>query len=199
MTIPKTSVALLQALSSDSQSLRWHDFYARYRPVMEAYVRTVFPTLEVEDVIQDSMLALMRKMPGYVYEPDTKGHFRNYLIGVVKYKAIEILKRRKRESDTVNAYKNEVMSCASSDAAKDAEQEAREWRHEAYEVALAQLMADPNISERNRCVFVRVAVNNEAPEMVARAYGITRNNVDRIKNRMVAKLREMVSQMIKLD
>jgi DNA-directed RNA polymerase sigma subunit (sigma70/sigma32) len=42
---------------------------------------------------------------------------------------------------------------------------------------------------------MRVAVNNESPESVANAYCITRNNVDQIKNRMIAKLREIVSRL----
>ena len=198
-TIPKTSVALLQAISADSQSQRWYDFYSRYQPVMESYLRAAFPSLEADDVIQDTMLVLMQKLPGYVYEPDAKGHFRNYLVGVVKFKAIEHLKKRKREADKLDSYKDEETLSKTSDDAKAADDEARDWRHEAYEAALAQMMVDPSISERNRCVFVRVALNHEAPEAVAEAYGITRNNVDQIKNRMIVKLRDIVGQMTKLD
>lgn len=194
--IPKTSVMLLKAIAKDSQSARWFDFYSRYQPVMEGYLRASFPTLEAEDVIQDSMLALMQKLPGYQYDPDTKGHFRNYLIGVVKFKAIELLKKRKRESDKMSSYKDDRESCEPTLEERTTEDELREWRHHAYEVALAQLMSDPKIQERSRCVFARVAINHETPEMVAAAYGITRNAVDQIKNRMINKLRELVARMI---
>ena len=193
--IPKTSVMLLKAISEDSDSARWYDFYNRYHPVMEGYLRTAFPSLEADDVIQDAMLVLMKKLPGYKYAPDEKGHFRNYLIGIVKFKAIEHLKRRKRDAEGLNAYKNDTDFVAVTDPVRTTEDDLRQWRHDAYEIALAQLMADPETQERNKCVFLRVAVNNESPESVASAYGITRNNVDQIKTRMIAKLRKIVSHL----
>lgn len=189
--IPKTSIVLLKAISEDTDSVRWYDFYNRYYPVMDGYLRAAFPSLEADDIIQDVMLVLMKKLPGYRYAPDERGHFRNYLIGIVKYKAIEHLKRRKRDSDGVEAYKEGVEFVDSVEPARTAEEDLR---HVAYEIALAQLMADSEIQERNKCVFLRVAVNNESPESVAKAYDITRNNVDQIKNRMIAKLREISRQ-----
>ena len=194
-TIPVTSVALLKAIANDSNSKRWTDFYARYQPAMEAYIRKVFPSLEAEEIIQEAMVALIKKLPEYVYEPDEKGHFRNYLLGVVKYKALEALKKRKREVEKLDRSKNDPTV----DAPCDDDPEAREWRHAAYEAALAQLMADTRISERNRCVFVRVAINDESPDAVAKIYKITRNNVDQIKNRMISKLRDIVTRMIELE
>lgn len=189
--IPKTSVMLLKEISEDSDSTRWYDFYNRYHPVMDGYLRVAFPSLEADDVIQDAMLVLMRKLPGYRYAPDERGHFRNYLIGIVKFKAIEHLKRRKRDAD----YKKGEDIPVVTEPVGTTEADLRQWRHDAYEIALAQLMADPKVQERNKCVFLRVAVNNESPESVANAYGITRNNVDQIKNRIITKLREIVSRL----
>ena len=193
--IPKTSVMLLKAISEDSDSARWYDFYNRYHPVMDGYLRAAFPSLEADDVIQDAMLVLMRKLPGYRYAPDERGHFRNYLIGIVKFKAIEHLKRRKRYADGLDAYKKEIDFPVATAPVATAEEDLQQWRHDAYEIALAQLMTDPDVQERNKCVFLRVAVNGESPESVANAYGITRNNVDQIKNRIIAKLREIVSHL----
>ncbi|MBR4258423.1 MAG: sigma-70 family RNA polymerase sigma factor [Kiritimatiellae bacterium] len=193
--IPKTSVMLLKEISESSDSARWYDFYNRYHPVMDGYLRAAFPTLEADDVIQDAMLALMKKLPGYRYAPDERGHFRNYLIGIVKFKAIDHLKRRKRDADGLDAYKKDADLPVATEPVGTTEEDLQQWRHDAYEIALAQLMADPKVQERNKCVFLRVAVNNESPESVANAYGITRNNVDQIKTRIIAKLREIVSRL----
>ena len=67
----------------------------------------------------------------------------------------------------------------------------RDWQHEAYEAALAQFMADTKISKRDKEIFRRVALRGESPESVAELVGITRNNVDQIKSRMVAKLKAL--------
>jgi RNA polymerase sigma factor (sigma-70 family) len=191
--IPKTSVMLLKEISENSDSARWYDFYNRYHPVMDGYLSAAFPSLEADDVIQDAMLVLMRKLPGYRYAPDERGHFRNYLIGIVKFKAIEHLKRRKRDADGLDGYKGDVDALVASEPFVADEEHLKQRQHDAYAIALAQLMSDPEIQERSKCVFDRVTIKNESPEVVANDYGITRNNVDQIKARMIAKLREIIS------
>ena len=199
LSIPETSTTLLAAIANDLQSDRWYDFYNRYRPVMEGYLKTAFPTLEADDVIQDAMLVLMKRLPDYHYDPDAKGHFRNYLIGIVRFKAIATLKRRRREEVKMEALakddgRRDLMSAERID-----DEELREWRHHAYEVALAQLMSDEKIQARSRLVFSQVVVEHKPPEAVAKAYGITRNGVDQIKNRLLGKLRERIGRMIEED
>ena len=44
-----------------------------------------------------------------------------------------------------------------------------------------------------------MAVNGEPPSAVAAAFGIERNAVDQIKNRMTARLRELVAALEKVD
>ena len=48
---------------------------------------------------------------------------------------------------------------------------------------------------RTREVFRHVAMLHEPPESVAAAFGITRNNVDQIKRRLVERLQRLVSAM----
>ena len=195
-TIPKTSVALLQAITQSPESSRWYQFYDRYHPMMEAYLRANFPSLEAEDVIEDALIVLVQRvLPNYHYVPDSGKHFHNYLTGVLKLKAIEALKIRKREADKRDAYEKE-MSFAPDSAEIMDEAEARDWRQSAYETALQQLMADPKIKEQNKEIFNRVAIKGESPEAVAEKFGVTRNNVDQIKARMRQKLEEIVSGLL---
>ena len=58
-----------------------------------------------------------------------------------------------------------------------------------FELALRELLADPAIRGQTKQVFIRVAVNGEKPATVAEAFGVTRNAVDQIKNRLVTKLK----------
>ena len=66
-----------------------------------------------------------------------------------------------------------------------------DWQKEAYEAALAQFMANPSLNPRDKEIFRRNALNGESPADVAEIFGITRNNVDQIKARMTAKLKEL--------
>ena len=84
--IPETSTTLLRNVR-DAEHPRWPEFVAKYRPMMEAYLKAHFPALEADDVIQETFAALCGILPGYIYAPDEKGHFRNYLTGILRNKA----------------------------------------------------------------------------------------------------------------
>jgi len=184
--VPPTSVSLLRTLADDSTSSRWDEFYSRYEGVMRAFLADRFPSLEPDDVIQETMAALVRKMPSYRYLPDRNGHFRNFLVGILKHKAMDALSRRSRESSAREALRKEPRPAASEDD---------EWRVSAMEVALAQLLADDSVNAMHRTVFRRVALMHEKPSDVASALGISRANVDAIKKRMIERLSESVARL----
>ena len=188
--VPVTSISLLKVLGEDSQSPRWTEFARKYASTIDGFLCRYFPTVDADEVVNETLIALVNKLPLYEYDPDTKGHFRNYLIGIVRFKAIEQLKRRKREAE----FKEELETKAKLDweyGQQSYSVDLRNWQREAYEAALAQFMADKSISTRDKEIFRRVALRGESPEEVAAIFGIKRNNVDQIKARMVAKLKEL--------
>ena len=191
--VPVTSISLLKVLGEDSQSPRWTEFARKYASTIDGFLYRYFPTVDAEEVVNETLIALVNKLPLYEYDPDTKGHFRNYLIGIVRFKAIEQLKRRKREAE----FKEELETKAKLDweyGQQSYSVDLRNWQREAYEAALAQFMADKSISTRDKEIFRRVALQEESPEDVADIFGIKRNNVDQIKARMVAKLKALALQ-----
>ena len=181
--IPNTSVSLIQALQSGDGGTRWNEFYSRYESVIRAYLASRFPSLEADDVIQETMTALFQRLPNYRYVPDEKGHFRSYLLGIVHHKATDQIRRRMRQE---KLRQNLPPPSCSDD----------EWKASALEVAITQMMADDSINPRNREVFRRVALARENPESVARLFGLDKNNVYQIKKRLTDNLGERVKQMI---
>ena len=215
-SIPATSTTLLRDLANDSQHARWSEFVTRYRPVMEAYLRERFPSVEADDVIQETLIAVWAALPSYRYAPDEKGHFHNYLTGILRNKALRQLYKEQRHAEIAEMVHDDA-SCdgrartlaappiTSSigravaprpppDVMADDEQS---WRETLVEIALRQLMNDESIQSRTRQVFLRVAVNGEKPDDVAVAFGIERNAVDQIKNRMMPRLQKIVADLEK--
>ena len=190
MTVPVTSISLLKVLGEDSQSPRWTEFAKLYASTIDGFLFKYFPSVDAAEVVNDTLLALVEKLPLYEYDPDTRGHFRNYLIGIVRFKAIEHLKRRRRDADLKAVI--ETKAKLEWEYERNAYSvDLRNWQKEAYEAALAQFMADKRISPRDKEIFRRVALNGESPESVAEAFLINRNYVDQIKSRMTAKLKEL--------
>ena len=151
-------------------------------------MRERFPSLDADDVIQETLIELIRVFPVYRYSPKEKGCFHNYLTGILRHRALRMMDEEKRRARLVAE-----MRYADVDADDTA------WRESLMEIALQQLLADTSIHERTRLVFARVAVNGEKPDDVAAAFGITRNAVDQMKSRMMARLKELIAALEKAD
>ena len=201
--IPTTSTTLLRDIANDSQHARWGEFVARYRPIMEAYMRERFPSLDADDVIQETLIAVCAALPSYRYAPEEKGYFHNYLTGILRNKALRHLHKEQRQAKIAEMVGSRVPRDRAgravaprppSDMMADDEQS---WRETLVEIALQQLMNDESIQSRTRQVFLRVVVNGEKPDDVAAAFGIERNAVDQIKNRMMPRLQRIVADLEK--
>ena len=151
-------------------------------------MRERFPSLDADDVIQETLIELIRVFPVYRYSPKEKGHFHNYLTGILRHRALRMMDEEKRRARVVAEMRH--VDVDADDAA---------WRESLMEIALQQLLADTSIHERTRLVFARVAVNGEKPDDVAAAFGITRNAVDQMKSRLMARLKELVTALEKAD
>jgi RNA polymerase sigma factor (sigma-70 family) len=189
--IPTTSTTLLKDLAKDSQHARWGEFVARYRPMMESYMHERFPTLDADDVIQETLIAVCRIMPSYRYDPDAKGHFHNYLTGILRHRALRMADKERRRGKVAASLKvvGGVDTAATADSADAA------WRDAVFKIALRQFLADASVADRTKRIFERTAINGESPESVATAFKMKRHTVDQAKSRALARIREIVRQL----
>ena len=182
---PVTSITLLKGLASGTDNARWAEFFRIYEQPMRSFLQSRFPSVDADDAIQETMVALMRRMPDYHYTPDSNGHFHNYLTGILKHKAEDALRREARESGKRDRLKRDTASLPPSE----------DWKLAAMNAALEQLLSDESVNARAREVFRHVALMHEPPAEVAAAFGISRANVDQIKRRMVQRLSTLVAAM----
>ena len=202
--IPTTSTTLLRDLAQDAQHARWDEFVARYRPMMEAFMRERFPSLEADDMIQETLVALCRVLPSYRYTPDEKGHFHNYLTGILRNKALRQL-RKDRQQAEIAAELLDVGTTGVSPVGHGSTgttgvspvdihylSDDQSYRESLFELALRQFLADESIADRTKRIFERTAINGESPETVASAFKMTRHAVDQAKSRAMERLRKLV-------
>lgn len=187
---PDTSTTLLRDVA-DVGHARWAVLHSRYRPMMQAYLRSRFPSLNADDVIQDTFVALARILPDYRYDPEKNGVFHNFLTGILRNKALCILDRAKRDM----AIEDRMRVALSVGGVSAHEQSYHEWRECLFEVAVGQLLADGTIQDRTKQAFVRTAIDGEPIEAVAAALGVQRNTVDCMRSRMLERLRDIVERL----
>ena len=196
--IPSTSTTLLRQISGDVHHARWAEFVARYTPMCSQYLRRHFPSLEADDILQETFAALAKALPNYRYDPQEKGHFRSYLVGILRNKALMVLRKQKRDEAVLAEYAganhadaegSRVSRTCGTSAASDG------WQNAVFEIALQQLLADPSIHDRTKQIFIRTAIREERPDAVATALGVSRNVVDQQKRRMLAKFKALVAAL----
>ena len=197
MHVPTTSTTLLREIGSDADSPRWDEFVARYRPMMEAFLSARFPSLSAEgdDIVQETLVALVRALPGYRHDPEEKGAFHNFLTGVLRHKAAMAARRRAAAAvleEKAAAEPREPTPAADEEVS---ERDEAAWRDAVREIALRQFLADDSVQERTRQVFVRLAVLGQPAEKVAADFGISANAAAQMKSRGMAKLRRIVEAL----
>ena len=185
-------MSLIRVLGEDAQSPRWTEFADKYAPMIDGFLCKYFPMVDAAEAVNETLIALTEKLPLYQYDPDEKGHFRNYLIGIVRYKAIEQLKRQKRDGDLKARIKEQAFEWTYK--ARSYKADLTDWQKDAYEAALQQFFANPAVSTRDKEIFRRIIRRGEKPEDVAAVFGVTRNNVDQIMARTRARLKELALQ-----
>lgn len=193
--IPSTSTTLLRQIGGDARHARWAEFVARYSPACRQYLRRHFPSLEADDILQETFAALAKALPDYRYDPQEKGHFRNYLAGVLRNKALMALRKRRRDEVALADYAD-VLECRRlGGETGGVRASAADWQKSVFEIALQQLLSDPSIHDRTKQIFVRTAINQEKPDAVAAALGVSRNVVDQQKRRTLAKFKALVAAL----
>ena len=161
---------------------------------MSAYLQSHFPYLEADDLIQNTMITLVKKLPEYRYVPEETGHFHNYLTGVLRRLALNQLKRDRRRGEILEDYAHEPKP-----PCDEGENEESSWRESMYEIALEQVLADPTIQSRTKQIFLRTAIDGEKPEAVAASFGLKRNAVDQTKARMIERMRVIIASLEEVD
>ena len=190
--VPATSTTLLRDLT-DAQSARWAEFFARYVPMMEAYLTSRFPKLEADDLIQETFVALVEKLPDYRYSPDETGYFRNYLTGILRHRALSGVEKERRRRALAASVGREPAATACEDDEESA------YREAILKIAVAQFLADRTVASRTREIFRRTALAGEPPAVVADSLKMERHAVDQAKSRSMARVRELVERLEAVD
>lgn len=100
--------------------------------MMAAYMRERFPSVEADDVIQETLIAIAEILPSYCYAPDEKGYFRNYLTGILRNEALRKIRTDKRESNLRDKVSDEEPPAVFENRPVE-DEEMRLWREAMYE------------------------------------------------------------------
>lgn len=193
-----TRQTLLERLKSPSADRAWEDFYELYWGVIVRYAQKQgLNEASAFDVLQETMVALIRMLPTFSYDP-RKGKFRNFLLTIVHRKSKRAIHRASRRREvSFDAVDNQddrplIERTADSSAPVPSEAMENQWRESIQEEALRRVRDDPRVQKRTFEVFIAYAVEGLPAGEIADKFGIKENAVYQIKDRMIKRLQQEI-------
>jgi RNA polymerase sigma-70 factor (ECF subfamily) len=188
-----TNESLISRLNVDAHDA-WREFYQLYWQVILRYARKIgCSETQAHDVLQDTMVVLIRVLPTFVYNRN-KGRFRNFLLTIVHRKSLAALRSARRQKvqfsiDSIEPSSNiDELSSATPWTPDEEDSALRHWRECVVESLLEELHQDSAIDERTVRIFDAYAICNRHADEVAAEYGVTTNAVYQIKNRLIRRM-----------
>lgn len=205
MTRPmiETNETLLDRVKRVDAHDAWREFFHAYGSAILRYAQKLgLSEHQAEEVLQETMVALMRQLPDFCYDP-RKGKFRNFLLTIVHRKSLAALRRAKGQPDVSldsedpwGARALHDILPATAGRADEAAAEER-WRDAIMEDALARLADDPALAETTWPVFRAYVVENRPVAEVAAEFGLKENAVYQIRNRLLRRMRIDVARRLR--
>ena len=194
----ETSESLLHRLRSAPAHDAWREFYDVYWGAILRYCRKLgLSAHQAEDVLQETMVTLMRILPDFLYDRG-RGRFRNFLLTIVHRKSLAILRRARRSPAATVSGSPFVSAAAVIDEEPVTSAESlAQWREAICAEALRRLQSDPSLGEGTFAIFQAYAIEQQPAVEVARRFGVKENAVYQIKNRLLRRLRRDVEEMIR--
>jgi RNA polymerase sigma-70 factor (ECF subfamily) len=145
-----TRASLLQRLKDLDDQSSWNEFYELYHDLIFSVARRAgLNEGEAAEVVQDTLVSVAKKMPGFTYDP-AKDSFRGWLLTVTRWRILDQLGKRPRqgcreprvsarplaEAETRTATIERVPDPAGPDLAAIWEEE---WETQVLQTALARI------------------------------------------------------------
>lgn len=198
----KTRESLLMRLKNGAGDQDWTSFYQQYGAMILGFCRKKgLDDPSARDVLQETMILVLRKLPGFSYNP-ALGKFRNWLLTLVQGKIRDSQRRTARYSwvqlESLDGKLRDLTPPAGVTIPEvQAHEEAEDiaWKSAILEEALRRIGKDSRTGRETLEIFLAYAVHQEPVSEVARRFGKEVNAIYQIKARIIDKLRKEVSEI----
>jgi RNA polymerase sigma factor (sigma-70 family) len=181
-----TDPRLLEAVKDWKDNSSWNEFYERYAPAIRGHAsRSGLGATEAEDVVQETMLKVVRYLPGFEYDR-TICRFRTWLNQVVNQRIFEALHRRRRSRFLVDCLDKLRETVHTDDVPMGDPVGQAEIERNLLEACLARVRAKSK--PRHWQIFEAHALLGLPARETARLHNTTAANVWVVRHRFVKLL-----------
>jgi len=198
-TFIPTRSSLLKRLKNWEDQESWQEFFNLYRKLIfgEA-IKAGLTEAEAEDVVQDTLVVVTRKMPGFVYDPAI-GSFKSWLLLITRRRIAKQLKKRLPVNLGRASRHDEASGTATIERIADPagfDLQAiwdREWATNLSEAALARVKQQ--VKARQFQMFDLYVLKQWPVKEVARALDVSIGQVYVTKHRIARLLKKEIQKL----
>lgn len=196
-----TRRSLLDRLRNWEDQASWRDFFNTYwKFIYGVAIKSGLSDAEAEDVVQETVLSVAKKMPEFVYDP-ARCSFKGWLMHVTRLRITDQLRRRQpafqqlpagdadsRRTPTVERIADPAGSLAEQDAAWD-----EEWERNLVDAAMERVKL--RVKAEHYQIFHLSAVKGLKTSEVARMLHVNIGQVYLIRHRLAKEVKREVERL----
>ena len=183
---PDTPADLLRKLAAQvtgEDECNWARFAELYVPAIKDFIRAHGDYREVDDVVQEVMIALVGIFREKKFTPrEGVGSFRSYLAKMIRSTLYTIYRREKVRGLGCSVAIDDVELPIAGDSVTawiDVE-----WTVARHNAAVKHVLTKTLVSQLNKDIYRDFVLNGLSVEEVAKKYGVTKNQVSQAKTRI---------------
>ncbi len=183
-----TRQTLIQRLKDPDDNLAWTDFYEFYYEIIVGWAtRMGCARTQVDDIFQETMITLLRKMDRFEYDPK-RGSFKALLKSIVRSRVIDHFRREGRYVDVTDNEGNDLTGNIEDESAAgkvhDDSGEDSLWLQSVLNQALRQTYKKiDQVTYKSFCLYVIEGLPVE--EVSRRLDGLRRGTIYQQKSRLL--------------
>lgn len=198
-----TRASLLERLRSWDDQESWKAFFDIYWPMLYSVaVRAGLTDAEAQDVVQETVISVARKLPDFRYDPQL-GSFKSWLMLITRRKIIDHLRRKGRDPAKPHSPADPASTRRTGTAERIPDPHAdplrsiwaEEWEANVFRAALKKTKSE--VDPRQFQIFDCYALKGWSPEQVAQSFKISLSSVYATKSRISALIREEIGRLEK--
>jgi RNA polymerase sigma-70 factor (ECF subfamily) len=198
-----TRASLLQRLKDLDDKSSWDEFYDLYHDLIFSVARRAgLSETEAAEVVQDTLLSVAKKMPGFIYDP-AKDSFKGWLLTLTRWRMRNQLAKRSRmvaqQPRISRSQEEEEPRTATIEGIPDPtgpELESiweKEWETRVLETALARIKRQ--VQPQHYEIYHLHVVLGQPVREVVRALGVTPVRVYLAKHRIGNLLKREIRRL----
>ena len=201
-----TRASLLNRLKDPDDSASWNEFYRMYRDLIYSVARRAsLSEQEADEVVQDTLISVARKMPGFTYDA-SKDSFKGWLLTLTWWRIKDQLERRARlakrdQLHSPRAAEEQGTRTATIERVPDPAGERltavweEEWDKHLLQIALARIKRQAHPQQYQ--IYHLHVILGQAPREVAHALNVSTAHVYLAKHRVGSLIKKEIRTLRK--